>query len=408
MSNLFPEILEDQSAMIAPRLDVLEHCGRNAAPAQVLRTPQNETLGDLVVAAGAPGLLVIGLERRRGPPMQHLAHIGFIDAHAECARGDDDADLPGEKGLQYSPADSGGQPGMVRSGSNAGAEECPSDELREPSRGRVDERSARSVLDTLPYDGEALAIVADPARRKHQIWPVERRDDDVRISHPENTKDVRTSGWCRAAGERDRRWRPKTGAVDADVPIVGAEFVAPLGDAMRLVDCEQRDRGSSLAESARQRGKAFRSAVQQCEPSARGGFEDHAPLIGVELAVHVCRRYTPPSQRTNLVLHERDQRRDDDREPVAHQRGHLITERLPCPRRQHGEHVSPRKQGAEDSELMDAEARVSESLGEDASRAVEMSGERRHVSRITVLAAGTPTPNARGWSRLRADRKSVV
>ena len=45
-----------------------------------------------------------------------------------------------------------------------------------------------------------------------------------------------------------------------------------------------------------------------------------------------------------LVLHQGDERTDDDGEPVEHQRGELVDERLAAPRRHDDERVPPLEQ----------------------------------------------------------------
>ena len=49
------------------------------------------------VAPGAPGLLVVGLDRRRDARVGDRAHVGLVDAHAERVRGHDDLDLAGHE-----------------------------------------------------------------------------------------------------------------------------------------------------------------------------------------------------------------------------------------------------------------------------------------------------------------------
>jgi len=45
-------------------------------------------------------------------------------------------------------------------------------------------------------------------------------------------------------------------------------------------------------------------------------------------------------ERVDLVLHQRDQRRNDEREPIAHERGRLITKRLATAGRQHDDRIA--------------------------------------------------------------------
>src|SRR6267143_1745008 len=57
--------------------------------------------------------------------------------------------------------------------------------------------------------------------------------------------------------------------------------------------------------------------------------------------------------------------------PGAQQRRHLVAQRLPRPRGEYGEDVSAGEQRSQDSELMDPEPCVTESLHEDRSGGIE-------------------------------------
>ncbi len=63
---------------------------------------------------------------------------------------------------------------------------------------------------------------------------------------------------------------------------------------------------------------------------------------------------------SDLILHQGDQRRDDERRAVEQERGELIPDRLPGAGRHHGEHVTARERGAHDVLLARAEGRVAE------------------------------------------------
>ena len=79
-------------------------------------------------------------------------------------------------------------------------------------------------------------------------------------------------------------------------------------------------------------------------------------------------------ERVDLILHQRDQRRDDDRHAVEHQRGQLVAEALARSRRKHGERAAAREQRLDHLGLARAEAGEPEAIAEQALRGVE----RRH------------------------------
>ena len=66
---------------------------------------------------------------------------------------------------------------------------------------------------------------------------------------------------------------------------------------------------------------------------------------------------TPPAcKRIHLVLHQRDERRDDDRQPRSRQRGQLEAERLAAAGRQQREDILARQRVADDL-LLQADGR---------------------------------------------------
>ena len=85
--------------------------------------------------------------------------------------------------------------------------------------------------------------------------------------------------------------------------------------------------------------------------SRRAGFL--AAVAGVERA----RRDAETLELRHLVTHQRDQRRDDDGEPVAQKRGQLIAERLAAAGRHHREHVPALKDRGDNIPLSRAEIR---------------------------------------------------
>ena len=67
-------------------------------------------------------------------------------------------------------------------------------------------------------------------------------------------------------------------------------------------------------------------------------------------------------QRHDLILHERDQRRDDERHPRQQQGGQLIAEAFPAARRHHAERVAPGKHRVDQRLLSRTECRKAKIL----------------------------------------------
>ena len=105
----------------------------------------------------------------------------------------------------------------------------------------------------------------------------------------------------------------------ADAPVVGPEVVAPVADAVRLVDDEQPaacgERGSC---SSRKRGLLSRSGVTSSTStsSAASACAHVVPLVGVG-GVDGHGADAGALGGGDLVAHEREQRRDDQGRPGA-------------------------------------------------------------------------------------------
>ena len=76
-------------------------------------------------------------------------------------------------------------------------------------------------------------------------------------------------------------------------------------------------------------------------------------------------------QLRDLIAHQRDQRRDDDGEPIAQQSGQLIAQRLAPARWHHSEHVLAFKDRGDNLVLSRPEIREPEGLAQRFPRLVQ-------------------------------------
>ena len=106
---------------------------------------------------------------------------------------------------------------------------------------------------------------------------------------------------------------------------------------MRLVDREQRDlRLAELREEALV-VEALRRDVEQLQAAGAQAVRDGADLGLVEAGVEPCGVDALACEQVDLVLHQRDQRRDDDGYAVEEERWELVAEALACACWEHGE-----------------------------------------------------------------------
>ena len=109
-----------------------------------------------------------------------------------------------------------------------------------------------------------------------------------------------------------------------------------------------------------------------------GGERPDPPLalLGWERRREVGRANADLGHGVDLVLHERDERRDDQRDAAQHPRGYLIGERLPRPGGHDPHAVTPGEQRVDDLQLTGAKRGIAEDVAEDLER--RRPGERTH------------------------------
>ena len=177
-----------------------------------------------------------------------------------------------------------------------------------------------------------------------EIVATEAVDEAGGTDHAELREDVGLHGWRGGGGEGENGNAcgtvAQSGKVLADHAVVGAEIVAPLRDAMGLVDGDERGRtlGEHLrkARNAQPLGSDEKEVERASEIVDAGLARDGA----VEAGVNSRDAQVECGELGDLVFHERDERRDDERRSAESDGGELIAERLPCPGGHHKQQVA--------------------------------------------------------------------
>jgi len=103
--------------------------------------------------------------------------------------------------------------------------------------------------------------------------------------------------------------------------VVGPEVVAPLRDAVRLVDREQRD-GAPVQQPRRGlHAQPFRRQVEQVQLAGQEGRLHLTALLAVLRGVQEAGAHAQGGERIHLVLHQGDQRRHHNADAVPDQCG---------------------------------------------------------------------------------------
>ncbi len=261
--------------------------------------------------------------------MHDEADVGLVDPHPERVRRHHDfAAALHERLLGGSPL-LGQQPGMI----HARPPLPPTDHnLRDflgplPGRSIDDPRARRSgkqlqqQIRLLPLGGWALDFV-------EQVRPGKTGDESPRLAEIELLDDI-------PANPVGGRGRQGDGGRVAQHPpemaqpsVIGPEVVAPLADTVRLVDRHQTQTGRTHGCEKPLAAEALGHHVHQAVLSAGHVFQPRGLLPHRQRAVDVRNRQAQTAELIHLILHQRDQRRDHQRQSVQHHRRQLVAKAL--------------------------------------------------------------------------------
>src|SRR5215469_6032728 len=145
----------------------------------------------------------------------------------------------------------------------------------------------------------------------------------------------------------------------AQLAVFWAKLMPPFRNAVRLVDGKKGYRHTAQPEESVLPGQPFRRQIEQPVLASAGPCHDARLFSLIERTVEDGRRNSHLRQLRGLVLHECDQRGDDDRGFSQHQCRQLVTERLSAAGGHDNAGVVSCEQAAYDALLERAELGVS-------------------------------------------------
>ena len=202
--------------------------------AHILPAVQQNAVGGRTVAPGAPGLLIVAFQILGHIVVDHIAHIGFVDAHAEGVGGHHDLYPVKQKILLVLLALGLLQPGVIAPGGNAVALQQRAHLLHRFAGGAVDNAAAVALLANGLQQGGGLAFGA--AHLKIQVGPVKPGHQNFGILQLQRRNNIlpHPVGGGGGKGAHQRALRQGVQKIrNAQIP--GAKILAPLADAVRLV-----------------------------------------------------------------------------------------------------------------------------------------------------------------------------
>ena len=289
---------------------------------------------------------MFGRPRRAG--VNDEAHVRAIDAHPERHRRHHDVDLFVEKGFLVPGAHVVGQPRVIRNRAEPLAGQPVGRLLHLATRQAIDD--ARLVL-MAGEDAKNLAPQVGPAQHAvGEVRTIEPADEHERLVQPELRDDVPAHPLGGGRGERVHRDAGELIAQPPELAVLGPEIVPPLADAVRLVDGDEPH--AAFAQEAAQAIAALADEPlrRHVEQPARIGSNPRQHLVALrqrQRAVQVGGRHAIHPKAIDLILHQRDQRRNDERHAAARRgrlwvddRRRLEAQRLAAAGRQHDDAVA--------------------------------------------------------------------
>ena len=230
-------------------------------------------------------------------------------------------------------------------------------------RRRVDDAGLLGRGDALEETTAFHVLVGEGLDAEPQIGAVEPAHDDAWVAHTQALHDLLAHG--RRGRGRERQHRGLAQFLDdgAQPQVVGAEVVAPLADAVRLVDDEQRWCGLPQALQRFVVRELLRCERQEFEPLRLQILEGLLALTLAQRRVHHGRLPDVVRvDRFDLIALQGDERRDDHGRAGQQQAGDLVDGRFARSRRHHGERVALLQEGADGLFLAGMERLVAKAL----------------------------------------------
>ena len=294
---------------------------------RVGRAREQQRLARSAVAAAATDHLHVALERVGVVEEAHEAHIRLVDSHPEGRRRDDPADPAADEVVLNPGALIGLEARVVVLEPQAVATERPRDALAGVARAGVDDDA--SILDrpqSLDEDAQAILVATDLLDVVAQVRPHDARPHDGELT-AESGRDLRGSGGSRRRGHPEHRRVAQRLERAPDEEVVRPEVVSPHADAVHLVDHDEADADRPQRLDERGVAEPLGCGVEDSRPALGDVADASRRHLLIERRVDERRRGGDLGwQLVDLVLHQGDERREDEGRLRPQHRGELVRE----------------------------------------------------------------------------------
>ena len=380
LPEVLAEIVEQQFAAALARLRVSQHLGEQLAAdlllgdglalhellqlLDVLVAVVGDADAFLAVPAGAARLLVVTLDALGDVVVDDEADVRLVDAHAEGDGGHDHPDLLHQELVLVLRARLRIQARVVRQGLDAVDAQQLRHLLHLLAAEAVDDAGLAGVLaDELDQVLLRVHLVADLVV---EVRAVEGGLEHGRVRDAEVLEDVALHLGRRRGGQGDDGRPPDLVHQRTDAAVLRPEIVPPLRDAVGLVHGVERDLHLAKQRDVLLLGQGLGRHVQELGLAGEQVLAHFVDLLAregrVEEMRHAGGARLEAADQVHLVLHQGDQRRDDDRSPLHHQGRQLIAQRLAAPGGHQDKGVTPFDQMVDDLFLVRLEGVIAEEL----------------------------------------------
>ncbi len=232
---------------------------QKAAHAKIVAVPQQVAAGRIAIAAGAARLLVVGLDALGHVVVNHVAHVGLVDAHAKGVGGNHHLDIVIDKGALALTTGVVAHAGMVAANANAAGAQ----RLGKLACQRIDRLAGRAIHDAalarmrdhIVAHPRGLGLVAHLLAAKVEVLAIEARHHRRGILQAEHLLDIRahTLGRRSGKGRHDGALRQRIDEL-ANLQVGGAEILAPLAHAVGLVNGHERHANAAVRRGLLRKG----------------------------------------------------------------------------------------------------------------------------------------------------------
>ncbi|VVO45103.1 hypothetical protein PS710_06569 [Pseudomonas fluorescens] len=364
-------LLQTLVAFVA--LGVLQHLLEHH---HVLQAVGHPGIRRQTVTAAATGFLVIRFKGFGQIEVSDEAHVGLIDAHAECHGGDhDQAFLVEEAFLVVGPGIVG-QTGVI------GQRREPL--FAEEHRDFVDLLARQAIDDAgiaAPFGQEREQLLARLLLGHdtvENVRAVEAREETLGVLQMQAIDDFFPGALVGGRGQGDARDMGEQLRQLAQLQVFAAEVVAPLGHAMRFIDSEQGDVKALQERQHARLNQALGRQIEHLHFTALDPGGQVPLLLGAQCGVECSRGDTQFFEGRDLIVHQCDQRRDHHRQAFAQQGRHLEAQGLAAAGRHQHQGVAAAGHALNDCTLAATETVVAEDVLEDALSLFEHKNSRNH------------------------------